>query len=159
MSSELAAVATDLQTFLEESVPAKWRVVNAETLGASKTTGVVVSWEQLDLSWFSDGKEELPLGWLWVTFQIVISVPETDAVKAMPKLTAAAGQLLQILDASPEVRWGPDATRTRLDTGESAFVIPLAVLASNMPPTPTPEPEPAPTIPEPDAAPDESEED
>lgn len=158
MSSELATVAADLQTFLEDTVPEKWKVINAEKLGTSKTTGVVVTYEQLDLSWLADGKAELPFGWLWVTFQIVISVPETDAIKAMPKLTAAAGQLLQIFDASPEVRWGPDATRTRLDTGESAFVVPLAVLASNMPPTPTPEPEPAPT-PEPVTVPAMSEED
>lgn len=143
MSSELATVAADLQTFLEAEVPNAWKVINAEKLGTSKTTGVVVSWEQLDLSWLADAKEELPEGWLWVTFQIVLSVPETDAVKAMPKLTTAAGTLLRIFDASPELRWGPDATRTRLETGESAFVIPLAVLASNAPPTP-PTPTPAP---------------
>ncbi|AZS40048.1 hypothetical protein CVS54_01370 [Microbacterium oxydans] len=139
MSSELATVAADLQTFLEAEVPTKWKVINAETLGTSKTTGVVVTWEQLDLSQIAED-QKLPEGWLWVTFQIVISVPETDATKAMPRLTKETGVLLQIFDASPELRWGPDATRTRLETGESAFVIPLAVLASNNPPTATPAP-------------------
>lgn len=140
MSSDLTTVAADLQTFLEGAVPTKWKVSNAETLGTSKTTGVVLSWEQLDLSQDTADSTSLPEGWVWVTFQTVLSVPETDATKAMPKLTAAAGQLLQIFDASPDLRWGPDATRTRLTMGESAFVIPLAVLASNNPPTATPAP-------------------
>lgn len=136
MSSELATVAAGLQAFLEAEVPEKWKVINAEKLGTSKTTGIVVSWEQLDISQDTADATALPEGWVWVTFQTVLSVPETDAVKAMPRLTAAAGALLGIFDASPDLRWGPDATRTRLETGESAFVIPLAVLASNAAPTP-----------------------
>lgn len=146
MSSELPDIAANLQTFLEESCPPAWRIVNAETLGTSKTSGVVLSWEQLDISQVAEG-QQLPEGWVWVTFQVVLSVPETDATKAMPKLTATAGQLLQVFDSSPDLRWGPDATRTRLTTGESAFVIPLAVLASNAPP-PTPEPATEPVAPE-----------
>lgn len=150
MSSELATIAADVQSFLESACPPKWKVLNAEQLGKSKTTGVVLTYEQLDISQNAEG-QDLPEGWVWVTFQVVLSVPETDAVKAMARLTPEAGKLIQIFDASPDLRWGPDATRTRLDTGESAFVVPLAVLASNYPP--------APPTPEPDAVPDESEED
>lgn len=141
MSTDLATVAADLQTFLESSVPAKWKISNAETLGTTKTVGVVVTWEQLDISQDTADATPLPEGWVWVTFQIVISVPETNAARAMVRLTKETGVLLQIFDASPDLRWGPDATRTRLETGESAFVIPLAVLAANNPPTATPAPE------------------
>lgn len=150
MSSDLDTAAADLHAFLEAEVPAGWKVINAEKLGTSKTTGVVLSYEQLDISQEALG-QDLPEGWLWVTFQVVLSVAGTDATKAMPKLTVAAGELIRILDASPDLRWGPDATRTRLDTGESAFIIPLASLASNIPP--------APPTPEPDAVPAKSEED
>ena len=137
MSSELITVAPELEAYLKSVCPPAWRVVNAETLGSSKTSGIVLSYEQLDVSLESLG-QELPPGWLWVTFQLVLSAPETEAVKALARLMGELSTLLQVLDASEELRWGPDATRTRLTTGETAFVIPIAFLASNTPPTPEP---------------------
>lgn len=134
MSSELTTVLADLETFFKETVPTNWLVSNAETLGKTKTRKVVLTFEQLDVSQEALGTD-LPQGWVWVTFQLVLSTPETDAVKGLSRLTTELGKLLQVLDASPELVWGPDAVRTRLDTGESAYIIPLAVLASNNPPT------------------------
>jgi hypothetical protein len=140
VSSELPTAAADLEAFFKAQCPSAWRVVNAETLGTTKTAGVVLSYEQLDLSQEALG-QQLPEGVLWVTFQLVLSVPETNAVKAMLRLTGEAATLIRILDASPDLKWGPDATRTRLETGETAFVIPLALLTTNPEPTPAPEEE------------------
>lgn len=147
MSSELVSAAADFGAFLKEQAPSEWRVVNAEKL-TGKTSGIVLSYEQLDVSQVAEG-QALPEFWTWVTFQLVLSTPETDAVKGLLRLTQELSPLLQILDASPDIKWGPDATRTRLTSGESAFIIPVAFLASNYPPTPEPEP---------DAEPDDSEE-
>lgn len=149
MSSELVTVAADLEAFFKESAPSTWRVVNAELLSnKNRTTGVVLSYEQLDLAREALG-QELRDGYVWVTFQLVLSTEETDAVKGMKRLTAEAATLLQILDASPDFRWGPEATRTRLETGESAFLIPIAFLATHFPPTPAP-------VTEPDTTPEEA---
>lgn len=149
MSSELVTAVADLDAFLVEHCPPAWRVLNAEKLGKAKSTKPVLTFEQLDISQETLG-QQLPEGWLWATFQLVLSTPETDAVKGMARLTTEASTLLQILDASPDLRWGPDATRTRLDTGESAFIIPIALLASNYP---IPESEP---VTEPDAPEEEN---
>lgn len=130
MSSELVTVAQDLHAYLTDQCPKAWKITNAEELGKTKTTGVVLTWEQLDISIESLG-QELPAGAVWVTFQLVLSVPETNATRALPRLTRAMSDLIPVLDAAPEFRWGPDATRTRLVTGESAYLIPIAALVTN----------------------------
>lgn len=147
MSSELTSVSADLKAYLKAVCPPAWRVVNAETLGTAKTSGIVLSYEQLDVSQESLG-QELPPGYFWVTFQLVLSTPETDAVKALSRLMGELSALLHVLDSSEDLRWGPDATRTRLTTGETAFIIPIAFLANNPQPTPDPEPAIEPDAPE-----------
>lgn len=129
MSSNLRTVKADLQAFLETVAPSGWLVLDAEKAGTNKLTKVAVTYEQLDVSIEADGQPLSP-GWVWVTFQLVLSTPETDAVKGLLRLTNALADLLLILDASPELKW-TEATRTRLTTGESAFIIPIALLAEN----------------------------
>lgn len=147
MSFDLRSVAADLETFLVETCPDAWKVVNAEKLNG-KTTGLVLSYEQLD-ALATANSAPLPAGWIGVTFQLVLSTPETDATKAMPRASRALADLFIALDTSNQVYYD-DATRTRLSTGETAYVVPVLVLARY---TPTPEPEP---VPEPDAEPEEA---
>lgn len=131
MSSNLRTVKADIEEFLKETVPSTWLVLDAETAGKNRLTKVALTYEQLDVSIEALG-QQLPQGHLWVTFQLVLSTPETDAVKGLLRLTNALADLLLILDESPEVRW-TDATLTRLATGEMAYVIPIALLAINSP--------------------------
>ncbi|APH44877.1 hypothetical protein BMW26_07840 [Microbacterium sp. 1.5R] len=129
-----------MEAFLKAECPSNWRVANVETLG-SKTSGVVLSYEQMDVSAKTDD-QELPEGWVWVAFMLILSTPETDAVKGLRHATEELSTLLLILDASPDLKWGPDATRLRFEAGESGYSIPIAFLATNTPPTPEPDPEP-----------------
>lgn len=140
MSSELRTVAADVEAFLKAECPQTWRVANVETLG-SKTSGVVLSYEQMDIAQEALG-QQLPEGVVWVSFLLILSTPETDAVKGLRRATEELSTLLQILDASPDLKWGPDATRLRFDGGESGYSVPVAFLATNYPPTPEPDPEP-----------------
>lgn len=142
MSSNLRTVKADIQEFLETVTPNNWLVMDAEKVGSQKLSKIGLTYEQLDISAEALG-QELPSGWVWVSFQLVLSTPETDAVKGIERLTGVLADFLLILDASPELRW-TDATRTRLDTGESAYIIPIALLAETTPPAP----EPIPTTPE-----------
>ncbi len=139
MSSNLRTVAADLEEFLVEQCPSTWRIVNAEKLGSAKTTKVVLTYEQLDVLASANGTD-LSVGWVGVSFQLVLSTPETGATKALPRVTNALAELLLVLDSTDQVYYS-DATRTRLDTGETAFVLPVVVLATYVP---TPEPIPAP---------------
>lgn len=148
MSSELVSAAADFGAFLEESVPDAWKVRNAYDLGTSKLSGVVLSYQQLDVLTQATG-EQLPLGYVWITFRLVLSSPETDAKKGVPRVTRELATLLQVLDASPDIEW-TEAEFARVETGESAFFIPVAFLATNFPP--------APPTPEPAISPDDSEE-
>lgn len=135
MSSDLATVAADLADYLVANCPTGWIIADSEKL--RKTTKTALSYEQGDLTIDVIG-QDLPTGFIGVEFLLTLSTPETDATKGLPRVTEAMGHLFAALDMTDQIRHA-NAERVRLDTGESAYRLPIAVLAAYNIPTSQPE--------------------
>lgn len=122
-----ATAGHELEAQMKEVLPSTWIVAHASK-AQTKLTKVALTWEQLDFSDSLD-TQKLPVGWAGVTFALALSVPETDNLKAMDRAMTELPALLRALDAHPALYWDSGEQR-KLDTGELAFLIPIAVLAT-----------------------------
>lgn len=130
MSFNFSTVGAELEAFLKENVPSTWLVAHASKAQA-KLTKVALTWQQLDIDSKNDNGR-LPFGWASVTFDLVLSVPETDPVKSMERAMQELPSLLNLLDDHDQLHW-ESAEQRRLETGELAFLLPIAVLATYLP--------------------------
>lgn len=127
MSFDFATAAVALDAYLTAQLPEEWRVQDAEKpLGA--TSGIVLTYAQGNLDVDLVGTT-MPNGFLAVDFALVLSAPETDATKGLPRLNAAAVQLFRALDAHEAIRW-VGAERAVLQTGETIYIIPAQVITT-----------------------------
>ncbi|WP_341941731.1 hypothetical protein [Microbacterium sp. LWH10-1.2] len=139
MSSELVNVAADLEAYLVDTCPPEWRVINGEKYG-SRVNGIVLAYDQLDITTSVLGTDVTP-GFVAVGFDLYLIAPETDAVKGLLRVTSAMADLYRALDQTDQIPYA-DAQRGRLETGESTYRLPVAVITTYLPITPLETPAP-----------------
>lgn len=130
MSSETTradALIERLEAVLKAAVPSTWSVRDAEAK-VTKALGIVVFYEQGDIS-NEIAQKHLNPGYVGVDFTLTVTAPESEPVKGTRTATSALLTLLPALDAMPDLFWGPTATKIRLESGETAYRLPITFLS------------------------------
>jgi hypothetical protein len=132
MSSNVRADAltAHLVDTLTAALPSKWKVRDAEAK-AVKALGIVLFYEQLDFHSQFNG-DRLSYGYVYVDYVLTLTSPQTDITKATKAVTEALLELLPALDQMPELFWS-DAEKVRLETGETAYRLPVTFISSYLP--------------------------
>lgn len=134
MSSETTradALIQRLETALREALPTDWRIQDAEAK-VTKSLGVVLFYEQGNVSNEVSGTRMSPAH-VGVDFTLTLTAPQTDPVKGTREVTSALLELLPALDALEDLYWGPTAEKIRLESGETAYRIPITFLSRYAP--------------------------
>lgn len=130
MSSETAladALIERLETVLRAALPTDWRIQDAEAK-SDKALSTVVYYEQGDIS-NEVAQQHLNPGYVGVDFTLTVVAPESEPVKGTRTATSALLTLLPFLDAMPDLFWGPVASKIRLESGETAYRLPITFLS------------------------------
>lgn len=138
MSSNVRADALTghLVSTLTAALPTRWKIRDAEAKPV-KALGIVLFFEQLDFHSEVNG-EELPRGFVGVDYMLTLTSPEANVTKATKAVTDALLELLPALDEMPDLYWS-DAEKQRLETGETAYRLPVTLISRYTPePTTTP---------------------
>ncbi|MDT0142792.1 hypothetical protein [Microbacterium sp. PRC9] len=127
MSSSFESVTADLEAYLKAELPTTWKVLDG-SVGLGNTTGLVLTYGLTGFSNKSFGGQ-LPLTQFAAEFDLVLSTPERDLVKAQARLLPALPLLLKALDEAIGISW-ENVEKAITDAGETWFRIPIQVLVS-----------------------------
>jgi len=137
MSSKnvLREVRQHLKDTIKPKLPTRWRVFPTLTAPAKLTVPAVYV-EFTEVSNEVAGKP-LAAGRVAASFELAVIIPETAGARAEDNADAAVLSLIQALDNSDQLFWGPSATKLRLESGQLGWRIPVTVLTSTVPDTTT----------------------
>lgn len=130
-SNVLRTVREHLKATIKPALPTRWRIFPSLTAPA-KLTVPAVYFEFTDVSNEMGGKP-LAAGNVAANFELAVIVPEGATPKAEDNADAAVLSLIQALDNSADLFWGPTATKLRLETGQLGWRVPVSVLTSTFP--------------------------
>ncbi|WP_248242980.1 hypothetical protein [Microbacterium kunmingense] len=130
MSFEFATVSQDLAAYLTENVPETWQVLDAEKITGTPSR-TLLTFSQGNVTTTVDGSV-MPPHALGVEFLLELSVPGTDAAKALPKLNTELPRLIAVLDAHPQLLW-TTAERGRTQGGESIYSLTVQAITTITP--------------------------
>ena len=127
----LREVRAHLRDTIKPKVPARWRIF--PTLEApAKLSVPAVYFEFVEIANEIAGKP-LAAGNVAAQIELAVIAPETATAKAEDAVDAAVLSLIQALDNSDSLFWGPSATKVRLESGQLGWRIPVSVLTSTHP--------------------------
>ncbi len=128
MSSSLQTVTTDIQEFLREAAPESWRVDSVLNVLGNVQTPLVLTWQFMGVT-TEMGANFKGTEYIGAEFMLTLFTNQKDLTKALAALNTALPELLPVLDASPDLSW-ETAEYAVMDTGESAYRIPITVLCT-----------------------------
>lgn len=131
----LSTTQADLQARLKAVLPNTWYVVDADTLGDNTINRITVAVAQGDIVSEIAGTG-LPGDTIGVEFMLTLASPESVGPRGVGRVSAAAFELLAVLNPMDDLYWSSGERVTLSPQGNSAYRFPVTLITQLTTPAP-----------------------